>query len=44
MIPAMKEARKSGLEVGAIQLATPTYALHDQITTHADFVRNVPWP
>ena len=44
MIPAMKEARKAGLEVGVIQLDTPTITLHDQIISHADFVRHVPWP
>jgi len=39
MIPAMKEARKSGLEVGIIQLGTNM--LHDQLAEHADFVRGV---
>lgn len=44
MIPAMKEARKAGLEVGSIQLAAPAISLHDQIICHSDFVRPVPWP
>ena len=44
MIPAMKVARKSGLEVGMVQLDAPTIALHDQIVMHADFVRSVGWP
>lgn len=44
MIPAMKEARKSGLEVGVIQLEAPAQSLHDQIISHSDFVRLVPWP
>lgn len=44
MIPAMKEARKSGLEVGSIQLDAPAQNLHDQIISHSDFVRSVPWP
>lgn len=43
MIPAMKEARKSGLEVVAIQLAQPTKALHDTIKAHSDLVRAVTW-
>ena len=44
MIPAMKEARKAGLEVGVVQLGAPALALHDQIVSHADFVRPVAWP
>ncbi len=44
MIPAMKEARKSGLEVGVIQLEAPAIALHDQIVSHSDFTRLVAWP
>jgi uncharacterized LabA/DUF88 family protein len=44
MIPAMKQARKSGLEVGLIQLPKPAYNLHDTLQYHCDFVRNVGWP
>ncbi|HEY0626995.1 MAG TPA: NYN domain-containing protein [Allosphingosinicella sp.] len=44
MIPAMKHARKSGLEVGLIQLPSPTYGLHATLKEHADFVRHVGWP
>lgn len=44
MIPAMKEARKAGLEVGSIQLEPPALDLHDQIVSHSDFVRLVAWP
>lgn len=44
MIPAMKHARKSGLEVGMIQMPAPTRALHDTLKAHADFVRHVGWP
>lgn len=43
MIPAMKEARKAGLEVGVAQLPKPAIDLHDQIVCHADFVRAVLW-
>lgn len=42
MIPAMKVARKAGLEVGLIQI--PARALHQQLKAHADFVRHVGWP
>lgn len=44
MVPAMKHARKAGLEVGLVQLPAPTYRLHDTLMAHADFVRDVPWP
>lgn len=44
MIPAMKHARKSGIEVGLVQLAQPTGPLHDTLKAHADFVRHIPWP
>ena len=44
MIPAIKEARKAGLEVGVIQLEPPAAPLHDQIASHADFVRVIAWP
>lgn len=44
MTPAMKHARKNGIEVGVIQLQKPTYDLHETIIIHSDFVRNVKWP
>ena len=44
MIPAMKHARKAGLEVGLIQLPPPVYGLHNTLKAHADFVRHVGWP
>lgn len=44
MVPAMKHARKSGLEVGLVQLGNPTRTLHDMLKSHADFVRHVGWP
>lgn len=42
MIPAMKHARKAGLEIGIIQI--PARALHQNLKAHADFVRVVAWP
>lgn len=44
MIPAMKHARKSGLEVGLIQLPAPTFGLHNTLKAHSDFVRHIGWP
>lgn len=44
MIPAMKHARKAGLEVGLIQLPAPALSLHDGLVAHSDFVRAVPLP
>jgi uncharacterized LabA/DUF88 family protein len=44
MIPAMKQARKSGIEVGLIQLAPPALELHNTLKAHSDFVRHVPLP
>lgn len=44
MIPAMKQARKSGIEVGLIQLPKPAQELHDTLKAHSDFVRHVAWP
>jgi uncharacterized LabA/DUF88 family protein len=43
MIPAMKQARKAGLEVALIQLPAPTLALHDSLLEHCDFIRAVTW-
>lgn len=44
MIPAMKLARKSGLEIGIIQLPPPTRGLHDSLLTHSDFTRSAKLP
>lgn len=44
MIPAMKQARKAGLEVALVQLSAPSKNLHDELKSHADIVRPIPWP
>ncbi len=45
MIPAMKHARKSGIEVGLIQLPVPpALNIHDTLKAHADLVRHIAWP
>ncbi len=44
MVPALKRARKAGLEVGLIQMPKPTFGLHEELLAHSDFVRAVPWP
>ncbi len=44
MIPAMKEARKAGLEVVLLQLPRPARDIHDTLHAHADIVRDVAWP
>lgn len=44
MIPAMKHARKSGLEVALIQLPAPARAPHDNLLAHSDIIRPVQWP
>jgi uncharacterized LabA/DUF88 family protein len=44
MIPAMKHARKSGLEIGLVQLPPPCRQLHGNILNHSDFVRPVSLP
>lgn len=44
MIPAMKVARKSGLEVAMVQLPQPTFSLHKTLLAHCDLVRHVGWP
>jgi len=44
IIPAIKQARKSGLEVGLIQLPSPTYTLHGTLKAHSDFIRHIGWP
>lgn len=43
MIPAMKHARKAGVEIRLIQLPG-SRALHDQLLAHSDTVRTVEWP
>lgn len=44
MVPAMKYARKAGLEVGLIQLPSPAYPLSNNLKVHADFIRNIKAP
>jgi len=44
MIPAMKEARKAGLEVVLIQLDSPSKMLHGTLKSHADMIRSAAWP
>jgi uncharacterized LabA/DUF88 family protein len=42
MVPALKRARKAGLEVGLVQLPPPAFRLHDDLLAHSDFVRPIP--
>lgn len=46
MIPAIKQARKAGIQVVVFQLPTnnPRSQLRNEIKQHADFVRPVGWP
>jgi hypothetical protein len=45
MTPAMKHARKSGLEVVIVQLPVPpALTLHNDLACHADIIRGVGWP
>lgn len=44
MIPAMKHARKAGLEVVVVQLPAPADSLHESLLVHADARRSVAWP
>jgi uncharacterized LabA/DUF88 family protein len=45
MLPAMKQARKSGIEVVIIQLPPPSRNLHDTLLAHSDLVRKIEkWP
>ena len=44
MVPAMKHARKAGLEVMLVQLPPPAYNLHDNLLRHADAVRAAVFP
>jgi uncharacterized LabA/DUF88 family protein len=41
MIPAMKHARKAGVEVVIAQLPAPARRIHDDLPRHADLVRAV---
>lgn len=44
MIPAMKHARKAGLEIGTVQMPHPVLGLHRGLVAHSDFVRQVALP
>ncbi len=44
MVPALKRARKAGLEVGLVKLPKPTFDLHEDLLAHSDFMRPVTWP
>ena len=44
MIPAMKEARRAGLEIVLAKLPPPARSPHDNLIAHSDLVRNVAWP
>ncbi len=44
MIPAMKHARKAGLEVVIAQLPPPAEPVHESLLVHADAQRSVAWP
>lgn len=44
MIPAMKHARKKGLQIVAVQLPRPTFPLTSKFMAHADFRREVALP
>lgn len=45
LIPAMKHARRAGLQVVGIQLPIPpAIQLRPQFLAHVDFYRKVPWP
>lgn len=44
MIPAMKHARKAGLEVAIARLDPPAHPPHPSLLEHADLLRHVAWP
>lgn len=44
MVPAMKHARKAGVEVVIVQLPKPALTVHDNLLAHSDLVRAVDWP
>lgn len=41
-VPAMKHARKAGLQMAIIAL--PNQKVHGELSSHADFIRPIPWP
>lgn len=43
MVPALKLARRCGLEVVVVQLPEPARTLHDSLLAHSDLVRKVSW-
>lgn len=44
MLPAMKMARRAGLEIVSVQLQDPALSLPMDLKAHSDIVRPVPWP
>jgi uncharacterized LabA/DUF88 family protein len=44
MVPAMKHARKAGLEICVVEMPAPCRRLHDALLAHSDLVRAVSWP
>jgi uncharacterized LabA/DUF88 family protein len=44
MVPAMKHARKTGVEVAVVQIPPPAKPLHNNLLMHADLVRSVALP
>ena len=44
LIPAMKHARKAGLQVVGIQLPPPANPFRPQFLAHVDYSRQVAWP
>lgn len=44
MVPAMKHARKAGLEVVIVRLDTPSHPPHNALLEHSDLLRHVAWP
>ncbi len=44
LIPAMKHARKAGLQVALIEMPPPTSPANPRLLAHADHKRTVAWP
>lgn len=44
MVPAMKHARKHGLEVIVAAIPTSPRHVHDELRAHSDVVRETGWP
>lgn len=45
MVPALKQARKAGLEVVVVQMPNPPVnKLHNDLCAHSDIIRPVTWP